>query len=148
MRGTQTCARQMELSQLEWCKHTQCRCYAFTLLNWTLIVGWSMAKLVIENGHQNDMCHNEFGISVHIINKARKSYVTIWRERKCFILISYNICIRILIMKHDLQSQPRWDNSQFGPLARVVCKLEVSTIELHIQISRAHLKCHHHTLQV
>jgi len=148
MRGTQMCARQMELSQLEWCKHTQCRCYAFTLLNWTLIVGWSMAKLVIKNGHQNDMCHNEFGISVHIINKARKSYVTIWRERKCFILISYNICIRILIMKHDLQSQPRWDNSQFGPLARVVCKLEVSTIELHIQISRAHLKCHHHTLQV
>lgn len=80
-------------------------------------------KACTRKWYQKDMCHNELGIWVHVINKARKTYVTFWREKKFFILISYNICIWVLKLKRDLQSQPRWGNFRYDALARVVCKV-------------------------
>lgn len=33
--------------------------YVVTLLNWTPIFEWSMARLVVNNTHQNDTCYND-----------------------------------------------------------------------------------------
>ena len=39
-----------------------CGPYVVTLLNWTPIFDWYMARLVVKNGQQRDMCYDEIGL--------------------------------------------------------------------------------------
>ena len=36
--------------------------YVATLRNWKLVFEWCMARLLVENRHQNDKCHYEIGL--------------------------------------------------------------------------------------
>ena len=60
------------------------------LLNQTFTVEWYMARLVVKNGHQKDMCHNEGGVCAqNYYHHSRSSmklggptYVITYRERQ------------------------------------------------------------------
>ena len=58
---------------LQNCKGTWA--YVVTLFNWTPIFGRYMARLVLKNGNQKDMCTNEIGLYAHNIDTIRGSFV-------------------------------------------------------------------------
>ena len=40
--------------------------YVVTLLNWTPIFVWYIARFILKNGHQKHMCYEEIGVCAHI----------------------------------------------------------------------------------
>ena len=38
-----------------------------TLLHWTLICEWYMARVVVENGHEIEICYGGIGLLAHYV---------------------------------------------------------------------------------
>ena len=67
--------------------------YVVTLLNWTCILKWCIARLVLKNGHQKEMCQMRLGdvlkICIILVSKVNTTigvaYVIVSREQESFI---------------------------------------------------------------
>jgi hypothetical protein len=66
-----------------------------------------MAKVLVKNQHQKDMCCDEIGLSAQnintvlgaIVNTTGKVYVNMQRERKCPLRASTTFCIPTLKLR-------------------------------------------------
>jgi hypothetical protein len=111
--------------------------YVVTLKR-TLIFEWYLQKLLVKNGHENDMCDHEIGLCAQNIGTTwgstvnitiGRGYVIAYRERESLHWPSTTFCILWnsdsetwkWVNLHDLQLLTWWDISWFYPIARIVC---------------------------
>lgn len=73
-----------------------------SLIKWTHVVfQWYVARLVVKNGHEKDMCTNEIGlfaqnkdaILVSIVNTMGRGLCANMVRKRIFTLESYKLCI-------------------------------------------------------
>ena len=83
-----------------------CGLYVVTVLNWTPIFEWFMARLVIKKAHQNDICYDAIGLCgqhVDIILVSTMNTIggtcRITQRKRIFSFTSCNFYISTLILE-------------------------------------------------
>lgn len=113
--------------------HKQCGFFVLTPLNWTSILDWHMAWLVLRNWHQKYMLFIEIGLCAENILSILISSTsnTIWEghlRRKIKVSIFDLLYLLHLASYYetwddnirDLRLLTRYDNSQFDPTCNIV----------------------------
>ena len=61
-----------------------------------------MARLLVKNGHHENTCYDEIGLSVWnkdtILHAIKKVYVIFYKRKEIFTMVYYNFCISTLIL--------------------------------------------------
>lgn len=92
------------------------------LLDWTPIFEQYVARLLLKNRYQNDMCYNDIGLSFKIYasvwsNSEHNWEVQLFKEKDNFHFDLYFIFQKKLLFDnvHDSQLLVRWQNSWAYP---------------------------------